>query len=238
MKNEKVLENAVQALSDVDVGGKKTDTELAALDRGILQVALMISGLDGTILPEEYIAFGEMAKQCRGATRKNIRALYDQSVGKAGLIAGMAQCGVYSESYRLAAFVRMSWDALPKGFDRGSLADLRRAFALWIAMGISDGAFSAFERRAVKALLRSFALVRAGRAKKFSVLVEPGFFAKAEKIFSDLAVPSRRVKAEAALKELIETVPVKGSGKMLGVCKTSGISLGCPPAGPTIPGWR
>lgn len=238
MNAEKMLGSAVQTLGAVDVGGKKADPGLADLDRGILQVALMISGLDGTVLPEEYAAFCEMATQCRGASVKNIRALYDAAIGQAGRLASMAQSKVYSEASRMNAFVGMAMEALPKGFAHGSMADLRRAFVLWIAMGIADGAFSAFERKAVKALVRRFALLRAAKAKRYLPLIETDFFGKAEKCLVAMAVPARRAKAEAALKTLIETVEIKIGRKQVGRHRAGGISLACPPAGPTISSWR
>jgi len=238
MTSEKIIESTAKTLATVDVGGKKTDQELAALDRGILRVALMISGLDGIILPVEYAAFGEMAKRCRGATAKNVRALYDAAIVKAGQLAGMAQAGVYSEADRLAAFVRMAMEALPKGFDRGSLADLRRAFALWIAMGVSDGAFTGFERKAVQTLVRRFALMRAARTKKFAALIEPDFFAKAEKIVADMGTASKRAKAEAALAALVANVEVKDKGGTRVYRPASGIAFSSFGSGPMIPGWR
>jgi len=237
MKSDKMLEEMTRAFADADVGGKRGDPELAALDRGILTVALMIAGLDGTILPDEFTAFVTMAKACRGASAKNTRALFDGAIVKAGQIAAMAQSGVYSEPERLAAFVRMADESLPKGFGSGSMADLRRAFALWIAMGVSDGAFSGFENRCVHALVRRFALLRAAKARKFVALIEPDFFAKAEKIFRDMAVASKRAKAEKALSELIEKVSVRAKDGM-GWRRASGISLAVPMPGPTITGWK
>lgn len=237
MKNEQMLQNAAKVMSTVDVGGVKRDPELAALDRGILQVALMVSGLDGTILPEEYQAFGEMAKRCRGATRKSIRSLYDDAIVKAGVIAGMANAGIYSESDRIAAFVRMAAEALPKGFACGSMADLRRAFVLWIAMGVSDGAFTGFERQAVMALVRRFALMRAASTKRFAALLEPDFVARAEKLLVEMRVASKRAKAEAALMELISTVAFKQKGAKV-MQKAGRISLAVPVPGPTVTFWK
>jgi len=238
MKSEKILSNAANALSGVDVGGRKGDPALAELDRGILRVALMISGLDGVILPAEYEAFGAIAKRCRGATARSVKSLYDAAIGNANWLVGMACSGVYSEADRLRAFVRMAGEALPKGFGCGSLADLRRAFALWIAMGFSDGAFSGFERKAVQALMRRFALMRAVKARRFSALLEPDFVSKVEKILEDMAVPSRKDRAEAALNALVSTVAVKEKGGERIFRPSARISLACPPAGPTVTGWK
>jgi len=237
MKTDQMLVNAVKVLSAVDVGGKKGDVSLSELDSGILQVSLMISGLDGTILPTEYQAFGEMAKRCRGMTAAKKRALYDASIGKAGFLAGMARSGVYSESDRLKTFVRLSFEVLPKGFDRGSMADLRRAFALWIAMGVADGAFSGIERKAIQSLVRAFALQRAGRTRKFTAIIEPDFIFKVEKLVGEMSVASKRIKAEADLNAFISTVPMTEKGKK--VFRPAGrISLSFAGPGPTITGWK
>lgn len=237
MKRDAMLENTAKALSGVDVGGKKNDPELAALDRGILTVALMIAGLDGVILPGEFDAFVAMAKRCRGATAKNTRALYEDAFCKAGPIAAMAQSGLFTESSRLAMFVRLADEALPKGFANGSMADLRRAFALWVAMGVSDGAFSGFESRCVHTLVRRFALARAAKAKRFAVMIEPSFFAEAERIFRAMSVASTRAKAEKDLLALIAAAP-KPAKKVLRASPHAVPTLTFAQPGPTIPGWR
>jgi len=237
MKEKNILEPTAKTLSDIKLGGKKGDARLAALDRGILEVALMIAGLDGTILLSEYAAFAAMTKKCRGATAAVRKEIYDSAIAKAGGIAAMARSGLYSDAARLATFVRLAHDALPDGFAYGSVVDLRRAFALWIAMGVSDGAFSAFERRCVQALVRRFALARAGKTKRFAVILESDFFAKAEKIFRDMAVATKRDKAERALAELIEAVVVKPRGG-LARRESAALVLAKPLPGPTVPGWR
>jgi len=208
MKCPKLLDHVTKTLAGIQLGGKKSDPKLAALDRGVLQIALMVAALDGEILPSEYAAFESLVRKCRGYTAKNARELLDASVGKAGCLMAMAQIGAYSEKERLASFVEMAIDALPKGFAAGSLADLRRAFVLWTSMGLSDGAFSPIERAAVKALAESFARLRAGKSKKPVSLLEPAFFKRAESLILDLANASKRAKAEAALDELVATVAV------------------------------
>jgi len=238
MNYTNLLKSVAKTLSSVDVGGTKKDAGLAELDRGILQVALMVSGLDGTILLDEYEAFGEMAKKCRGATAKGISELFDAAIGKASTLAEMARSGVYSEAKRLAAFVRMSEEALPKGFACGSMADLRRAFALWVAMGVSDGAFTGFERKAVHSLMRRFALMRTAKSKRFTALLEPDFFAKVEKLMGDMSVASKRAKAEEALNELISMVGMKEKGGKKAFHAAGKISLSMPLPGPTITGWK
>jgi len=104
-------------------------------------------------------------------------------------------------------------------------------------MGLADGAFSGIERKAVKALVRCFALKRAARGKRFTAFLEPDFFAKAEKLLGDMKVASKRAKAESALGELISMVTVKEKGSKV-LHQARGISLSIPTPGPTITGWK
>lgn len=228
MKVNKILTNIVDALGAIRLGGKRGDPKLAALDRGVLTVALLLSALDGAVLPEEYAAFEALAKKCRGATAKNVRILLDKALRDAGYLLALAQVGVYSEKERLAAFVRLAGEALPGGFADGSPVDVRRAFFLWTTMGVSDGVFSGIERAALEALVTRFAddryvhdviqaervamhvplcrddLARVLNVKRTSLL-EPDFLIRAERIVRDLAVPAKRVRAEAAMDALINS---------------------------------
>jgi len=235
MKQTMMLKQAVRTWSRVDVGGNGRDPDLAALDRGVLTVALLVAGLDGVILPAEFEAFVLMAKRCRGATAKKIDELFDSAIGDAGKIAAMAQSGVYSKDEILAKFVAMAKRALPEGFASGSSVDLRRAFAIWIAMGVSDGGFSAFENQCVHALVRCFILSRAGRVQRFAAVIEPGFVARVEHLVKDMYSEAKYEKAEKALLALIQngTPPPPRKLKPRRAAKRS---FALP--GPTIPGWR
>jgi len=232
MKFNKILETAAKTFAGVKLGGKKGDPKLAELDRGVLTVGLLVAALDGTIQPEEYAAFETLAKKCRGGSAKNVRTILDAALPLAGQLMAMAQVGVYSEKERVAAFLAAAEKSLPRGFADGSMADVRRAFALWVTMGLSDGTFCSVEKAAVEALRARFAEVAIVRAKKEeareerlarlspahavayhntstrrAVFLEPEFIARAEKIARDLAAPAKRAKAEAALDALIATMP-------------------------------
>jgi len=212
MKFGKILESVTETFSKVRLGGRRSDPKLAALDRGVLTVALLLAALDGEIFPEEYAAFEKLARGCRGNSAKNVRELHDTAFKLAGPLMAMAQSGFYSEKDRLASFLWAAVTAMPKGFADGSLADLRRAFVLWVTIGVSDGEFSKIERTALETLSWRFAAVRAERrarkgAPKSSRLLEMDFLEKAEQAVRGLAVPTRREKSEAVLAELIATVP-------------------------------
>jgi len=220
MKFIKILETAAKTFAGAKLGGKRSDPKLAELDRDVLTVGLLVAALDGTILPDEYAAFRTLARKCRGGTAKNVRALLDAALPAAGQLMAMAQVGVYSEKERLAAFLSAAAKALPSGFAIGSMADLRRAFALWVTVGVADGEFTAAEKAALTALEWHYAVARAQKATKGDAgsfrLLEPDFLKKAEKIARDLAVPSKRAKAELLLEELIASVPtVDDKGEMV-----------------------
>lgn len=226
MKFNQILGIAAKTFAAMKMGGRKTDPKLAALDRGVLTVGLLLAALDGTILPDEFAAFQTLAEKCRGGSAKNVRALLDAALPSAGLLIAMAQVGVYTEQERLAAFRAAAEKALPSGFTDGVLLDVRRAFALWVAVGVSDGTFSPLERAAVELLADFYADVRCQRTNmlmscvdigvsvcpgaitppplvKKTPLLEPDFLAKAEKIARALASPAKQEQAEADLAALI-----------------------------------
>lgn len=201
MKIDKMLDNVVMTLAKVAPGGQKE--KRAALDRGVLEVALMVAGLDGTILPSEYAAFEMLVSRSYTLKAKPAKEILNAAVAKAGTLMAMAQIGSFSESERLAAFVRMAGESLPKNFAKGSLTDLRRAFALWVAMGVSDGAFSSIERKAIVRLALRLSVARSMKAKKQVTLLEKDFFEKAERIVRDLTIASKREATEQALADFI-----------------------------------
>jgi len=200
MKIDTMLDNIVMTLAKAKLGGKKGAAEL---DRGVMEVALMVAGLDGTILPTEYAAFEMLVKRSRGVAAQTAKDLLNSAVGKAGTLMAMAQIGSFSENERLAAFVKMAKDSLPKNFAKGSLVDIRRAFALWVAMGVSDGSFSSIERKAIVRLALRFSVARSLKAKKQVTLLEKDFFEKAERIVRDLTIATKREATEQALADFI-----------------------------------
>jgi len=217
MKFDRIIDVAAKAFAGVKLGGKKSDKKLAELDRGVLTVGLLVAALDGTVLPEEYAAFETLAKRCRGGSAKNVRALLDAALPAADQLMAMAQVGAYSENERLAAFLMAAKKALPRGFADGSMADVRRAFVLWVAVGVADGTFSDAERRALTALEWHYSILRLKKNRRKNKpfrLLERDFLEKAEKVARDLAVPAKKSKAEAALGELIAmALVVDGQGK-------------------------
>ncbi len=222
-----LLANVVKVWSAVKTGGRKSDPELGALDRGVLEVALMVAALDGEIMPAEYETFGMLAKTCRGYTQKNAKACLDGALRKAGYLMAMAQIGCYTPAMRVTRFVEMAAAALPNGFARGSQADVRRAFVLWFAMAAADGSVSPAERHAIEALRDHFTRVEAERrqlanarcealnpAFPFSVsrkinvrkftLLEDGFLPRAEELVQIMGETARLADAQTMFAAVIE----------------------------------
>jgi len=212
MKIDTILNSVTDVLLGVKVGGLKGDEKLARLDRGVLEVALMIAALDGEILPGEVAAYYRLLAKCRGCAKKDASAALDSALKKAGYLIALRQTGA-DDQRLLAAFLQEAQASLPDGFSIGSLADLRRAFVFWTTMALSDGSYSSLERSAVEALVEGFARVRyGGRGKKGSdkvvSLLEEGFLARVERLVRDLAISAKRAKAQEDLDSLVTTVQV------------------------------
>jgi len=210
MKIEAFLNTVTDVLMGINVGRKGANDKLTRLDRGILDVALMIAALDGEILPAEVAAYYRLLGKCRGLTKKDAPAALNEALRKAGYLIALKQTGT-SDKTLLSAFVNEAMTTLPVGFEDGSLADVRRAFVFWTTMGHSDGGYSTLERSAVQALADGFAKARAARGKKAKTvsLLEEDFLANAERLVKDMSVVAKRAKAQAALDALISTVQVK-----------------------------
>jgi len=160
-RSEKMLACTVNALSALRFMNAR-DPHLSKLDFGVLKVALMVAALDGQVGKDEVEAFCSLAKKCRGYDAKSFAAVRESAFRSAGYIAMLAQHAPQDELLR--AFTDESLAALPVGFACGSLADVRRAFVMWVAMGVSDGDFSVIERKAVEVLRQALAEIKRSRA--------------------------------------------------------------------------
>lgn len=188
-------------------------------DVGILKVAMMVAALDGEISDSEYAAFESMAKKCRGATEDTVSEALDEAIRSAGYL--MLKAKRSSDEELVKAFVSEAESALPDGFAYcASLEEVRRAIALWVAMGMSDGDYSSRERMCVEALRRHFAELkishieaeeerykmlspafRAAYGNKSDVtLISRDFTARVEKLFEALG---DSLEAERALAEIV-----------------------------------
>jgi len=200
-----ILQKVVALLCDITLGGKKSRREAAALDGGVLKVAVLIAALDGEILPGEYAAFDPILKTCRGYGHCSAATTFEQLLEGAKRVLMMAQDGRHSDDERLAVFKKLVTEALPEGFRNGSMADMRRAFALWQAMAMSDGSVSDLERAALKMLLVEFAGVPAENAEP-TMLLEEDFLSKVEEAVHGLADPATQKAAQDELFTLVTTI--------------------------------
>lgn len=209
VKMDVVLSRLVRMLSALRLTSLR-DARLSRLDFGILEIALMMAALDGDVLSSETAAFSSLAKRCRGYSEKSFRLACEKAYRSAGYLLLLARNGTRDELMR--AFVTEALAALPAGFTEGKLSDVRRAFVMWIAMGISDGTFSSVERQAVETLRRALAEIRrAKNVMEFNrwVALSPAFRQAAGTIPRATAVPlvseAFVTKAETLIRQLSGT---------------------------------
>ena len=129
--------------------------KVGATDLGVLKVALMVAAIDGRITDEEYAAFMLLAKKSRGYGEEAASAALREAQRSAGFLLMTATD--LSDAALAKEFVKEAEAALPRGFSYLSLEEIRRAVVTWIVMGMSDGDYSARERKCIEALRRRFA---------------------------------------------------------------------------------
>ena len=129
-------------------------SKIGAFDAGALQVAMMVAALDGEVSPEELAAFEKLARDCRGYTEESAAAVFDRGLRLAGYV--MLQARRLGENELAELFVAEAEKALPSGLIEAASEDVRRAVAMWVAMGMSDGDFSGIERKCVEAFRARF----------------------------------------------------------------------------------
>jgi len=131
-------------------------------DLGVLKVAFMIAALDGDVTESEYAAFDALAKKCRGYTPEGADAALKEAMHSAGYLMLLSKR--VKTPVLVKAFIAEARAALPDGFAYLSVEDIRRAVVTWIAVGMSDGDYSARERACIEALRRHFAELKIKRA--------------------------------------------------------------------------
>ena len=152
--------NLIKLVGGFDV---KRFSKASRTDFGVFKVAFMVAALDGEVTDAEYGALEALAKKCRGYTPKAAAAAFDEAMRSAGypmLLGRRAK-----DDNLVEAFVKEAQAALPNGFAYFSIRDVRRAVVTWIAMGMSDGDYSAREKKCVEALRKHFAELKVSRAE-------------------------------------------------------------------------
>ena len=130
-------------------------------DFGVLKVAFMVAALDGEVTDAEYKALEALAKKCRGYTPKVAAKALDEAMRSAGYLMLLSKRA--KDEALVKAFAAEAQTVLPDGFACFSVEDVRRAFVTWIAMGMSDGDYSAREKKCIAALRKHFAELKVSR---------------------------------------------------------------------------
>ena len=138
--------------------------EIGRTDLGVIKVAFMVAALDGEVSDAEYAAFDALAKKCRGYTPEAAAAALDEAMRSAGYLLLLSKRA--TDDALVKAFIREAEAALPDGFAYCSIQDIRQAVVSWIAMGLSDGDYSARERACIEALRKNFAELKVTRQKE------------------------------------------------------------------------
>ena len=139
----------------------KKFSKASRTDFGVLKVAFMVAALDGEVTDAEYRAFDALAKKCRGYTAKAAETALDEAMRSAGYLMLLSKRA--KEPALVKAFITEAQAALPMGFAYFSAEDVRRAIVTWIAMGMSDGDYSAREKACIEALRKLFAELKVMR---------------------------------------------------------------------------
>lgn len=184
------IETFLNAVTDFFLGGKGGDAAHVRLDRGVLDVAMMISAIDGEILPAEIAAYNRLLGECRGLTEADVPAASNEMLRKVGFLTSLKQSGI-SDRECIVSLVREAKSQLPRDFPSGS-SDLRRALVFWTTMAVSDGEYSPLERAAVRAL-----------AECFSAEIDEALLSKIEDLTRKLADPSQQARARIELEALV-----------------------------------
>ena len=191
-------------------------------DFGVFKVAFMVAALDGEVTDMEYKALEALAKKCRGYTPKVAATVFDEAMRSAGYLMLLGHRA--NDAALVEAFIREAQAALPNGFAYYSVEDVRRAVVTWIAMGMSDGDYSAREKKCIEALRKHFAELKVSRieaeeeqwrslapafrqaygsaSRRATVdLVPQGFVARVERL---VALYGDEAGAASELKKLVE----------------------------------
>lgn len=212
-----INEALARAASCEPVGFSKTDF-------AILQVAMMVSALDGDVTAEEISAFGKMAKKCIGYTPDEAEKALCGGFRSAGYLMLLARAS--GEKKIVDEFVAEACSVLPKDFAFGRIETVRQALVTWVSMAMSDGDYSGIERKAIAALVQKIedsigkrtadgrdlwasispihAVMRMeGQARKSTKAPTKEFLDKAERLLGQLKDESTAVAATSAIKELV-----------------------------------
>lgn len=166
----------------------------------IIQVAMMIAGLDGTVKPEEYVAFEDLFR-FYGCPDSELDGILDKCLESAGYIVLQSQ-RLPSEEL-ITIFIERARTVLSKRLNEFGDVDRREAFMLWTMMAMSDSDYSSVERQGVIALLQVF---NEERNSAEMMLEECERFAykllKLQKVYTDKPTIANKRRCENVLKHI------------------------------------
>ena len=137
---------------------------IGKVDFGVLKVAFIVAALDGDVTDDEYETFWMLAKRCKNYTEASAAKALDEAMRSAGYLLLLSKRAKTADFTK--AFIKEASAALPFGFTNMPIADIRSAIVTWIAMAMSDGDYSARERKCIEALRRLFAEQKAIRLQQ------------------------------------------------------------------------
>ena len=178
----------------------KKFSKASRTDFGVLKVAFMVAALDGEVTDVEYRAFDALAKKCRGYTAKVAATALDEAMRSAGYLMLLSRRA--KDADLVKAFIAEAQVALPMGFAYLSIEDVRRAVVTWIAMGMSDGDYSAREKKCIEALRKFFAELKVMRIEA----EEERWLAMAPAFRQSCAAGSRNSTIELVSRDFVSRV--------------------------------
>ena len=161
------------------------------LDIAIVQIAMMIAGLDGNVSPEEYVAFEDTLKFC-GCPPQQVEDAFEKGLEVAGYIVLQSQRLPIDELVHV--FVCRAERTLSGGFKSLYGKNLRKAFMMWTIMAMSDNKYLDVERRGILALkdvFNKYSAICNGKKSKVEVQISDAFLAKCETLAAKLLSAQR-----------------------------------------------
>ena len=121
-----------------------------SVDFAVLKVAMAVAALDGTVGEAELAEFEQLAGSCAIPEGERREKAFEACLRFAGYIELQARRLPHDKLLEL--FAEESLDVLPASFFRGDMSQVRRAFATWTAIAMSDNYYSGVERKAIRQL--------------------------------------------------------------------------------------
>lgn len=122
----------------------------ASVDLAVLKVAMAVAALDGDVSEPELAEFEQLAEECEIPEGEKREEVFEKCLRFSGYID--LQARRLPKEKLIELFVDESFDALPNSFFRGDMERIRRAFAMWVAIAMSDDYFAGIERQAIARL--------------------------------------------------------------------------------------